>query len=229
MRSRAVAVLAAGCALGTGALALGAAADERSLAFTLNVAPLGPVAVAQPGEEACQRDVQVAARFDVVQILLGTFARPGPPLTVTVRESGGRRALAAGTLPAGAPDNRAASVRLRPAVEEGQRVDVCVRDDGAHRVALYGGFPYDDPIGDAFVGGRPAAGDIRMSFYRSEPRSALSLLPAMFGRAALFRPDPFGPWAFWALLAVVALGVPMLLGAALRRADEPARTGDARR
>jgi hypothetical protein len=98
-------------------------------------------------------------------------------------------------------------------------VDVCVASP-AGRAALYGGPAYDAPGSQAFAGSHAARADVRMIFYRSDPPSALGLVPRVFERAALFRPDPVGAWTFWALLAAVGLGVPALLGLALVRATK---------
>ncbi|HEX8073808.1 MAG TPA: hypothetical protein VF545_02400 [Thermoleophilaceae bacterium] len=217
MRRAPIAALAVVCVLGLAGLALAAAADRRELAFTLDVRPVGIVAIAEPGQEACQRGVRADDGFDVVDALLGTFQRPGPPLAVTVRDARSRRTLATGRLPAGAQDNKPASVRVSPAVDAGRTLDVCVRDAGGGRLGFYGGSGTDSAESHATVNGRPLPGDLRLRFFRSRPRSALGLMPAMMRRAAVFRPDPVGAWTFWALLAAVAAGVPLLLAAALRR------------
>lgn len=213
MRSRAVVVLVAVCAAGVGALALEAAADERALAFTLSVrsVELEPV---EPGAEACQRGIQAVEEFDVVALRLGTHGRPGPPLAVTVREHGGGRTLATGRLAAGAADNAAAAARVAPAVPSGGRIDVCVRNAGAHGVALYGG-KVDETPSEARMGDRLLY-DLTLAFHRSEPRSALSLVPDMFDRATTFKPGLVGAWTFWVLLGGVAIGIPLLLALALR-------------
>jgi hypothetical protein len=223
MRRRAVVVLLGTCAAGVVALALTASADERRLAFNLNVQPERPVAVLPAGGSACQRLIATPARFDVVEVLLGTYARPGPPLTIVVRDHAARRILASGALAPGAADNKPALVPMGPAVAKGRLIDVCVENRGVRRVALYGG-PRTDSTSEAFQDGRPLPDDIRILFHRSEPRSALSLVPEMFRRANLLRPDPIGVWTFWALLAAVGIGVPLLLAAGLRRAlaDPPA-------
>jgi hypothetical protein len=194
-----------------------AGADDRELAFSPGVGATFPAALVPPGAEVCQASVEVASRFDAVEVVLGTYARPGPELAVTVREPASGRPLAAGVLPDGTRDNQSASARVTPEVPEGERVDVCFRNAGDRRVVFYGGAPAD-PLTDARVDGRPILHDIRLDYHRSQPRSALALVPDMFERAALFRPPGVGAWTYWCLLALVALGVPALLGAALRRA-----------
>jgi hypothetical protein len=216
-----VVVFALGCAVALAVLALAAARDERGVAFSLNAESERVLAVATVEREVCQRDVGVGGDFDTVELLVGTYGRPGPPLVVSVRDADSGAAVASGRLPAGAVDNRAARVRVAPEVARGRSVDVCVRA-AARRVALYGGAQQSDLVTTAFVDGRALEGDLRMAFRRSEPRSALALAPEVFRRAALFRPDPVGPWAFWVLLGAVAIGLPALLAGALVRA----RTGN---
>lgn len=216
MPRAALATLAGGALLALIAVLGAAAADERRFSFALEVQPRLVVAVAGPGEEACQRGIEVEAAFDVVEVLLGTYARPGPALAISVRGSGSRRLLARGLIPAGAGDNQPARGRLDREVPDAGRVDVCVRNAGRRRVAFYGGSIFDS-ASTATIGGEPA-GDIVMSFHRAEPRSVLSTVPEMPGRAAILRPDPIGAWTFWLMVAALVLGGPMLLGAALLRA-----------
>ena len=216
MRSRAVLALIGVCAAGAAGIALVAAADERELAFKSNVRPASVVAVVRPGEEACQRQLQASARFDEVEVPLATGPRPASPLVVTVRDERGRP-LARGRLPA--RDDGPVRARVAPAVETGRFISVCLRNAGPRRIGIYGG-PDREAPGRAWVGERPTSGDMRLVFLRSEPSSALSLVPAMFDRASLLRPEPVGPWTFWLLLAALAAGVPALLAAALRAAIE---------
>jgi len=228
MRRAAAVIAVVTLASGAGLVAV-AGSDERALAFTLDVGVRFPVAVAKPGGEACQAGVHTESRFDVVRFLVGTYGRPGPELAVVVRDASSGRPLATGTLPAGARDNQSASARVAPAVAEGSRVDVCFRNDGVRRVALYGGAPWSDPLSTARVGERRLRYDLQLDFYRGEPRSALSLVPAMFERAALFRWPGIGSWTYWCLLVLVAAGIPLLLAAALRRAVAEPTHEEARR
>jgi hypothetical protein len=228
MRSRAalagIAVLAAAVV----ALALAAATDERGLAFTLGVEPLRPGVTLDPGHEVCQREIAVAERFDSVRLLLGTYSAPGPRLALRITGPRGRL-LAAGALPDGYADNRYAAVRLDRAVPADLLASVCVRNAGTRRVALYVGRPVDDRSfatqDRAYV---PV--DVLMEFSRSQPRSALRSVPAIFRRAALFHPRPFGAWTFWVLLVLLLTAVPALLAAAMRGAerDDPGAPETAR-
>lgn len=205
------------CAVAGAGVAVVAARDERPVAFTTNVRPAQVVIEVHPGEQACQGSIQAGAEFDAVELLLGTGHRPGPPLSVSVRETYTTRVVSTGRLPAGARDNQGATVQLDRPVAEGTDFDVCVRNDGRNEVAFYGGPTHEAP-GHSFVGSRPGTGDMRIIFRRTEPRTALAQVPDMFERAALFRPEPVGTWAFWALLVAVAGGIPLLLALALRSA-----------
>lgn len=208
-------MLLAACAVAAACLAVAGARDERPVAFTTNVRPEHVVIAVYPGEQACQGSIQAGAEFDAVEFLLGTGHRPGPPLAVTVRETYGHRVISAGRLPAGARDNRGATVRLDRPVAEGTEFDVCALNEGDHDVAFYGG-PTNEAAGHSFLGTRPGTGDMRIVFRRTEPRSALAQVPDMFDRATRFRPEPVGAWTFWALLVGVAGGIPLLLALALR-------------
>jgi hypothetical protein len=217
LRSRAIAALLACCAAGAAALGLVAATDERSLAFTINSRAVKVVAAARPGEDVCQRGLEAAEPFGAVLLRLTTDERPGPPLAVAVLDADDGRVLARGRLPAGTKDGRDSTVRVTPEVGAGELFDVCFRNEGVRDVGFWGGPTIESP-GHAFEGAQPAGGDLRVVFLRSEPRSALALVPDMFEHASRFRPDPVGPWTFWALLVAVAAGIPALLALALRRA-----------
>lgn len=200
-------VLLAVAALGALALLAAAALDDRERAFTVGLPPVRVAAELPPGERACHTDIEVPAGFSRVQLATASFQRPGPPLTVTAGD-------ARGAVPAGYPDNSTVEVRLGE-IEEGERVDVCVTNEGDRRVALYGSPPDTPPdqLGDPNL--QP---EIGVAFLREEPRSMLELVPQAFERAALFRPAWVGAWTFWLLLGMVAAGVPLLLAAAYRSA-----------
>jgi len=210
---RKVAALGAVAALGTvatlGVLSLLAAAalDDRERAFTVGLPAVRIAAELQPGERVCRKDVDVPADFSRVRLITASFRRPGPALMVTA-------GAARGTVAGGYPDNSTVEARL-DRVAQGERIDVCVSNDGDHRVALFGS-PQDTPpyeLGNSNLG--PALG---LEFLRDEPRSMAALVPDAFERASRFRPAWVGPWTFWTLLGLVAVGLPALLAAAYRSA-----------
>jgi hypothetical protein len=58
------------------------------------------------------------------------------------------------------------------------------------------------------VAGRPVPNDPTIQLVRREPRSFASLLPTLMERAATFKPGFAGAWLFWALAALVIVGLP---------------------
>jgi hypothetical protein len=225
----AVAATLAGCVVAAvAALALVAAGDKRTFAFSPAIRPLRVVAVAGPGTELCQRGIEREAKFDSVSFDYGTFGRPGPPLRMTVEDSATRRVLARGAQPGGYPDNHSTTTRVSPALGTGGPIDVCVTNAGNARVALYGA-PGAESAPSTAYRGRTAIYplypvDIAVEFFDSRGHSTLSQVPAIFRRASILRPSWVGGWTFWVLLAGLVVGVPALLLGALRRAesgDEP--------
>src|SRR6185295_1732254 len=80
-------------------LVLVALLQRTSLAFTPGVARAAAVARLAPGEQVCQRpiDVPSGAAFDRIAVGVGTYGAAGSPLRLTVRTASGRP-LASGTL-----------------------------------------------------------------------------------------------------------------------------------
>src|SRR5215218_3484681 len=197
------------------ALAVVAVAQRTSLAFTLGVARAAVVARLGPGEEACQRpiDVPSGAAFDRVALAVGTSGRPGPPLRLTVRAARGGGVLAAGALRGGYPDverRRVTRVRLDRTVRAPQRISVCVENGGPRRVGVYGDADLAARTSTAVKDGRPLRRDLSLVFERA-PRSVASEVPAVLDRAALFRFPGLGAWAYVALAVLLVVGGPLLL------------------
>jgi hypothetical protein len=220
MPRRALVVFLVVFAAGVAVLVLAAAADHRRLAFTLSVLPSQVAAVLEPGDEACVRHVDVEAGFDRAQLTFGTFRQAGPPLSLRVLDAATGAQRAAGSLPGGYADGLPAEARLAPAVRAPGVVDVCVRNAGSRRVALYGGLTSRRDPAYATLNGARLPLRVRLALYRPS-RSALSLVPRMFERAALFHPRWVGAWTFWALLALVLVVAPALVCAAIARAARP--------
>jgi hypothetical protein len=200
-----------------------AAVDRRDLAFTNGVPVTRIAAVLRPGVAACQRRVLVVEGFRAVEITPTALGHHGtPPLAVEVRDSRTRRRLAMGSVPGGYPDHLRRPVPVG-SVRAGARVDVCVVNRGEHRIGLAGGKAESVPDSPLVVGAlRDERRALTLRFLRGHPRSVLSQVPVIFRRASLFRPGWVGPWTFWLLGALVALGVPALLSRALAAAEPDA-------
>jgi hypothetical protein len=200
-------VLVAVAAVGLLAVLAAAALDDRERAFTVGLPPVRIAAELAPGERACRLDIDVPGDFSRLRLATASFRRPGPALSVSAGP--GR-----GTVAAGYPDNSTVEVDVG-GVAEGERIDVCVTNEGDHRVALYGSPPDTPPD---HLGDPELVPEIAVTFVRDEPRSMLALVPDAFERAALFRPAWVGAWTFWLLLGLVVAAVPPLLAAAYRSA-----------
>jgi len=223
MRSRAVLALVLVAAAGTAALALVAAREDRTLAFTLGVAPAAIAAPIAPGQEACQQPLLVEAPFDVVELALAPGDAHAARLAVEVRPPEGGAPIARGTAAgaAASPGAGATEAARVPVgrVPAGGTVAICVRNAGSAAVGLYGGPDAAARGSSALLDGRPTGNDLALVLRTAQPRSTLALLPDMLARAALFRGDWIRPWLYWALLAALLLAVPALLAVALRAAS----------
>ena len=194
--------------------------DDR-LAFTLGVTNGGPVAVLEPGSRVCQRDIPVpqGGGFDRVRLSLGTFERPGPPVAVTVRDTGGAT-IARGTLRGGYPDIASApshGVRVGEVGDE-RRIAVCVANEGHRKVAVYGNAGIASRTSSAVLDGKPQEYDLNLAFDTRE-RSIAAEWPAIADRAALFRAAWVGPWTYLVLALLVLVAVPVLLVRAVTTAE----------
>jgi hypothetical protein len=232
MRKRRVAVAA--IVLGVVAFAavgltLSASADQRTLAFSNGVNAFGLGGWVFGANQMCERDVHVEQAFDSIQFLIRGVP-PEPSLGLTVTRAGSRRVLARGVAPRGwARGLTRPSVSTTPlsrGVPAGGSVNICFRRAGGGKQAgiLAGNKDlgadashavFVESHGRALKTGR----DIHLVFLRQRGESVLSQIPAMFRRAALFRPSFVGAWTYWALLAVVLLAVPALLVRALWAAE----------
>jgi hypothetical protein len=217
-------VVAAGGLL---ALALVAAGDSRAFAFTLGVPPGQVAAELRPGQTACQAPILVSSEFSRLRFQVGTYGRRGEPLELVVRSFRSGRALGQGRLRGGYLDVSQPSVPVGRVAPD-QPVEVCIRNGGERKVALYGGTTAAAPGTDARVEGAETGTDLTLVFERAEPRSMLATVPDVFRRASVFRPGWVGSWTFWALAVLLGAGVPALLALALARATDggaaPGRT-----
>jgi hypothetical protein len=224
MRRVALLTFAVVALLGLAAVALVAGGERRQLAFTLGVPVQGVSLIVRPGQTACQAPIPAAGSFDEVSLIAGTYDRPGPPLTVTVRDADGRL-LGEGRVPAGFHDVEPQSVDVGHVDASGD-LSVCIANDGDRKIGLFGGADAFARTSSATLDGRPQQTDLRLQFLRAEPHSTLAAIGDVIDRAALFRGGWIGPWLYWLLLAGVLLGVPLLLGLALRGAGDDRADGE---
>jgi hypothetical protein len=214
------AVLAAGIA----ALAVLAVVSDRPEAFTLGVRADGVVAKLRPGDEVCQRPIDVVERFDRLRLQLGTKGRAGPPYAVVVRPAGAGPPLARATVAGGYGGASARSVPLSRAVPSGGDVAVCIHTTASQPLAVYGSSDISNRTSTSYLNGRSASADLMVVFERSDPKSELELLPAIVRRAALFHGGWASTAAYWALLVLLVAVLATLPALALRSAlvREPA-------
>ena len=182
---------------------------------------------------AAQRTCLGAVPFDddsaVAQLYVRRVRRPGAALEVTAAAPGYRSAAHVRLAPHGVrvyepevsipltPPNASAVGRL------------CVRNAGPGAVELIG---TADPRAltrtTASIDGVPQRTAFSLRLIGAHGRSPASRTPQLVDRAAAL--SPFGPWLFWALIPLLALGVPSLVGAALYlalREQEPPAPSDA--
>jgi hypothetical protein len=222
MRRGGAAALLTTAALGLLALAIEAAGDKRDLAFTIGVVPSTPAVRLAPERMVCQGPIVVSEEFDRVGLKAGTPGAPGSPLTVSVVTLEGAP-IASGRIEGGYayPTEQSAEVGR---VAAGQRVSVCIANDGDERVDVYGNAGVAALTSQALLNGRrPLDTDLTLVFLHSDRRSMLSQLGGVFERASVFRPGWVGAWTFWVLSAAVLIGVPLLLARALAESEDAPR------
>jgi hypothetical protein len=218
------AVLTFALVLGAGIAALIALAlvSDRSQAFTLGVRADAVVAKLRPGDEVCQRPIDVVQGFDRVRIQLGTYGRPGSPYLVEVRPTGARRALARAMVPGGYADSSVQSVRLSREVPAGREAAVCIRNTAPQPVAVYGSSDLSNRSSTSYLNGRGTGADLMVMAEFSDSKSALELLPAIVRRASLFHGGWASGGAYWFLFALLVGALATLPALALKSALGPA-------
>ena len=211
------AALALGLALlvGTMVVLVAALVDDRQQAFTLGVRPLAVAVRMPPGTEACQLPVDVSTDFSAVRFRVSTQGGPPGPLITSVRDVRDGRALGTAKIAGSYRDGGFVNARVGT-VREGARVAVCVLNAGRRALGLYGGGAIAARSSVATLNGRERPADLSFEFERRREVSALSLVPVVLRRMALFRPGFVGAWTYWLLLALLLAGAPALLALALR-------------
>ena len=234
MRVRAgVLAVALVAVVGVAALLLAAGSDERSTAFSLDIPPSVAVTVAHKGETTCQGPISVPAAFRFVRPWISPSDASGripqhpilgATFDLTVRDVATNTPLARGQIAEGYVRPIAPTVALDRTIPPGRRIQVCLRSGGPGTVDLMGApLPNRALVEDDGRASSSRQSAIALLFLRPHPKSALSLVPTIFGRASLFRPSWVGPWAYWLLTAAFlsTFGLAGLAAARAVRADAP--------
>jgi hypothetical protein len=198
-------------------LALAVTSDRRQ-AFTLGVRADAAVVKLRPGDEVCQRPIEVLERFDRVRIQLGTYARPASPYSLELRSNGSARQVARATVRRGYEDSVVQTVLLSREVAEGQVVAVCIRNSGRQRLAVYGSSDLSNRASTSYLNGEGTGADLMLVFDFPDGRSELELLPAIIRRASLFHGGWASSAAYWVLLALLVGALTAMPALALRSA-----------
>lgn len=214
MSRRAVALFVVLVVAGFAWLVWRADQSDRVIAYSPGVPPQQVVARVLPGHEICQTPLALTAASNAAAFSVGTDRRPAIPLRVYVRDLGGRILAETPSAP-GYRDGIEQIVRFRT-IPSGARVSFCIRDAGRFPVYPYGTeSTYDS---GTVMNGHRSTRDLAVNFLRPHPRSLLSLIPAAFRHASVFRFDWVGAWTWWVLLGLLALVAPALCALALRSA-----------
>jgi hypothetical protein len=170
------------------------------------------VAALGTGQQACQDGELLPADTAAVQITIGTYGRPGPPLRVAFTDPRGR-VLASGGLRAGWHQGvvRIPVARVSHASEG---VRVCVRNAGPQTIALAGDLP--DPGYLMTVAGKTTGGRLRYDYMRPGRESWLQLLPTLVHRSTLGRSDLVRGWGWAAVLTLMLVAVALAIRTILR-------------
>ena len=202
-------LLGLGVALALGAFVLDMSRSAPRGAGSDHVAPVAFVAIAPARTSICQPFVYLTPEAHRVQLTLGTYGRPVPPLRVTFLDAAGRT-VASGSLAGGGPEGLV-TVPLRQVPRTGEAARVCVRSAGTGRIAL-AGEPEPPNPGSALVAGQPAAGRVSLTYLRGGLENWWQLLPTLSRRFGLGKWSLFGTWT----LPVVALLLVLVWGATVR-------------
>jgi hypothetical protein len=192
-------------------------ADRDLVAATPSPRPVFKISLIDvpPGEPLCIGDVTIPKDARQIRFQVGTYGRSGPALDVALTAPGYSARV---RVPAGYADSALVVEPMNPP-ENDVLGEVCVRHDGAERIALVGTAEERTRSRPAdTVGGRPVDPDAYLAFYENRSAGALGRTPAIIDRMSAFRPGIVGPWLLWPLLVITVFGVPLGVLAAVRHA-----------
>ncbi|HEX7292238.1 MAG TPA: hypothetical protein VF250_14030 [Conexibacter sp.] len=189
---------------------------------------LAPQEIAlQPGQRACVARVPFDPDGRVARV---TIARAGAgPARLSLAASGGAyRAQASARVPA--DYEGALDIPFAPPTRD-LIGTLCVGNAGGRAIALAGTVhPWAIVRPQMTLDGQPVAEAFTLTLLEPGRRSYLARVPQLVERAAAL--SAVGPWLFWLLLALLVVGVPAGVTAALTlalRAPTPSTAADAGR
>jgi hypothetical protein len=191
-------VLAIALPLVLGALVLDMSASAPRGAGSNHVSAAVFAANVPARGELCEPVVPLPSDAARVQLLIGTFGHPVPPLDLRYLDSSGA-VVASGHLAGGAKEGTV-SFPLHQRSGAGGAARACLRVGGSSNVVLGGeGGPVN--AGSELVNGAPQGGLVSLMYLRSGSESWWQLLPTVARRFGLGKASVFGEWT----LPVLAL------------------------
>lgn len=184
-----------------GALVLDMSGSAQRLAGSDGIKPQQFATVAPGGATVCQAVGALPPDTGAAKILIGTYYRPLPPLTIRFLDQSGS-IVAQGAVRRG----RQGYVAI-PLVRRGplsRAVRACLRIGGHARVALAGVPAPTQPV-DEVINGRPAPGLFTIYYLRAGRETWWELLPVLDLRFGEGKAPFFGRWTlpFAALLVLL--------------------------
>jgi hypothetical protein len=147
----------------------------------------------------CQGDQVIPADAASLRLLVGTFERPTPELSVSVRAGG--QTIASGSLRAGGKEGHVV-IPIEPVEALHEHAEVCikVRAPGkGRRTVLYG-----------------VPGAVHLEWLRGGEESWLELAPTVAHRFGLGKPFLSGAWVLWLSAVLLAAAWAVALRTAVR-------------
>lgn len=201
-------VLAVAVLIVVGALVLDMSSHAPRLAGTDHTSPVALSVTVPGGGVLCQPELDLPEDVGYVDIVLGTYGRPLPPLHIRFFGTRDQR-VAQGSLAQG---GREGQVRIPLRESRNLRVSrFCLSVGGRHSVAL-GGEAGAIGSGSAIVNHHKQPGRISIVFMRPGRESWWDLLSVLAERFGVGKSPYFGAWT----LPVVALLLLVVWAATLR-------------
>ena len=169
------------------------------------------VAGIRAGAQTCQGGELLPADTAAVQMTIGTYGAPGPPIAVTFTSETGLP-VASGRL-AGGWKQGIVRIPITPTRQATTNVRVCLRNEAARgtrgQIALAGDLP--DPGYTMNVAGRSVPGRLRYDYLRPGSESWWELLPTIVHRFSLGKSDAVRHWAWAGVLILMLVAVVLAL------------------